>query len=115
VIGKRKEDAVTRLMRWYASQCDGEWEREFGLRIDTMDNPGWSVRIDLAYTGVDPASIAEQVEHRDKNNWIECKSEPGCVWTSDSQDFYYFIGYGGLHNLAEIIEYFLSHANRPVG
>lgn len=97
-------------MRWYASQCDGEWEHEFGLKIGTMDNPGWSVQIDLAYTGIDPASIAEHLERRREDDWIECKAEPGCVWTPDVQNFYYFLGYGGPHNLAEIIEYFLRHA-----
>ncbi|MCX4762195.1 immunity 53 family protein [Streptomyces sp. NBC_01275] len=38
------------LQRWYEAQCDGDWEHEWGVRIDTLDNPGWSVRIDLEET-----------------------------------------------------------------
>ncbi|MFE6026463.1 Imm53 family immunity protein [Streptomyces niveus] len=35
------------LRNWYAQQCDGEWEHERGVRIATIDNPGWTVSIDL--------------------------------------------------------------------
>ncbi|MEV8403368.1 Imm53 family immunity protein [Streptomyces niveus] len=35
------------LRNWYAQQCDGEWEHERGVRIATLDNPGWTVSIDL--------------------------------------------------------------------
>jgi hypothetical protein len=38
------------LEDWYASRCDGDWERSFGITIETLDNPGWAVRIDLAET-----------------------------------------------------------------
>jgi hypothetical protein len=40
-------DAITRLQMWYLGQCDGSWEHQFGVRIETLDNPGWSVTIDL--------------------------------------------------------------------
>jgi hypothetical protein len=39
------------LQSWYQSQCDGDWEHEFGIRIETLDNPGWHIEIDL--TGTD--------------------------------------------------------------
>ncbi|MCH5674934.1 Imm53 family immunity protein [Streptomyces gilvus] len=34
-------------MRWYRAQCDGDWEHEFGVRIVSLDNPGWSLEVDL--------------------------------------------------------------------
>lgn len=30
------------LQKWYKSQCDGDWEHEYGIKIETVDNPGWS-------------------------------------------------------------------------
>ncbi|MGD1914936.1 MAG: immunity 53 family protein [Phycisphaerales bacterium] len=109
MIDEPKEDAVTRLMRWYASQCDGEWEHEYGLGIESMDNPGWIVRIDLAYTGVEPAAIETLSKHRSEHDWIECSIKSGCAFTPDGEGLAHFVGMGGLHNLAEIIEYFLQH------
>ena len=38
------------LQDWYLKQCDGGWEHEYGIKIETLDNPGWKVIIDLAYT-----------------------------------------------------------------
>ncbi len=40
-------DELAWLERWYASRCDGEWEHRYGIRIESCDNPGWWVRIDL--------------------------------------------------------------------
>jgi hypothetical protein len=35
------------LENWYSPQCNGHWEHGFGVRISTIDNPGWSADIDL--------------------------------------------------------------------
>ena len=35
------------LQKWQASQCDGDWEHECGVRINTIDNPGWDINIDI--------------------------------------------------------------------
>ncbi|MFE2849501.1 Imm53 family immunity protein, partial [Streptomyces scopuliridis] len=29
------------LQNWYTQQCDGDWEHEWGVKIATLDNPGW--------------------------------------------------------------------------
>ncbi len=41
---------IERLQAWYLAQCDGEWEHGFGPTISTLDNPGWSVKVDLKGT-----------------------------------------------------------------
>ena len=33
------------LTAWFARQCDGDWEHDLGIRIETLDNPGWAVDI----------------------------------------------------------------------
>jgi len=38
------------LQKWYADHCDGDWEHEYGIVIETLDNPGWSIVIDLKNT-----------------------------------------------------------------
>jgi hypothetical protein len=41
------------LQRWYAEQCDGKWEHSYGVRIETLDNPGWQITVDLNGTGLE--------------------------------------------------------------
>ena len=31
---------ISKLQDWYFSKCDEDWEHEFGVKIDTLDNPG---------------------------------------------------------------------------
>ncbi|MDO7908781.1 Imm53 family immunity protein [Paenibacillus sp. JX-17] len=35
------------LQEWYASQCDGDWEHSNGIKITSIDNPGWYVEINI--------------------------------------------------------------------
>lgn len=41
---------LARLQQWYLDQCDGEWEHGYGISIETSDNPGWSLEIELTGT-----------------------------------------------------------------
>ncbi len=47
------EDVLAELERWYLAQCDEEWEHIFGVVLDTLDNPGWRVSVDLVDTPLD--------------------------------------------------------------
>ena len=44
------DDTLTWLMQWYVDQCDDDWEHSFGIKIDTLDNPGWTLKVDLRGT-----------------------------------------------------------------
>ena len=46
-------DVLSELSQWYARHCDGEWENHHGISIETTDNPGWWVSIDLRGTELD--------------------------------------------------------------
>jgi len=37
---------LTELQAWYVVQCDGDWEHTYGVKIETLDNPGWMLRVD---------------------------------------------------------------------
>jgi len=68
------------LQSWYAAQCDGDWEHQHGIKINTLDNPGWSVRIDLNQTILrnkpfDPVSegIPGGGEEDEAATWWSCR------------------------------------------
>lgn len=42
--------AITRLQKWFAAQCNGDWEHLNGIKIETTDNPGWWVQVDISGT-----------------------------------------------------------------
>jgi hypothetical protein len=58
------------LMAWYQSQCDGEWEHQHGVRIGTLDNPGWSVDVDLAETSQAGKSLSARTIRRSADDWV---------------------------------------------
>jgi hypothetical protein len=64
------------LMEWYASQCNGNWEHQFGVRLETLDNPGWRLEIDLEGTKLEGRQF-KQVEHNLMSDvsWLICKLE----------------------------------------
>jgi hypothetical protein len=45
------------LQQWYLDQCDDEWEHQFGVVIETLDNPGWLVKNDLAGMSMQGVSL----------------------------------------------------------
>lgn len=94
-------DLLSKLQDWYSQQCNGEWEHGSGIKIETLDNPGWSVEIDLKGTKLEQALLDKITNERSSQDWIIC-------WTENSR----FRGVGGPHNLAEILETFLQWAER---
>jgi Immunity protein 53 len=95
--------AIARLQAWYAAQCDGNWEHSYGVAIDTLDNPGWLVKIDLTDTDLEEKSfaLASRGDSKHDSDWLHCKVEN-----------HQFIGAGGASNLPEILEVFLTWAGQ---
>ena len=58
------------LEHWYLNQCNGEWEHEFGITIQTTDNPGWLVIIDLSNTKLEEVEMPYILRERAKNDWL---------------------------------------------
>jgi hypothetical protein len=71
------------LMGWYLAQCDENWEHRFGLSIATLDNPGWSLAVDLEGTGMEGrhfAPVGDNVDpagHPAGTVWLVCRLEEG--------------------------------------
>jgi hypothetical protein len=85
------------LQGWYAGYCDGEWEHQYGIRIETLDNPGWLLHIDLNGTDLEGVEFAELVRQNPANvdDWVQCR-------VGDEV----FTGAGGSHNLEELLRVF---------
>ncbi|MFT3675503.1 MAG: immunity 53 family protein [Chitinophagaceae bacterium] len=57
------------LQQWYNTQCDGDWEHEYGVKITTIDNPGWSVVIDLTGTKLEGIEVPYKLEEISPDVW----------------------------------------------
>jgi len=68
---------IEKLQLWYNRQCDGSWEHQYGVSIDTLDNPGWSVLVDLVGTDLQSMQMEPIVEEESDQDWIHCKIENG--------------------------------------
>jgi hypothetical protein len=91
--------SLERLQAWYAARCDGAWEATYGVEIDTIDNPGWQVVIDLADTGLDLPRFPRVEIDRSEDDWLRCWME-GQRWHAAC----------GPANLAEAVALFLAWA-----
>lgn len=89
------------LQQWYIEQCDGDWEHTYGIKIDTLDNPGWSIAIDLVQTNLEEESFKKVNIERNEDDWIQICIEDGI-----------FKGCGGPGNLDEILNIFRDWVNR---
>ena len=49
-INRNRSTGLAFLLRWFQSHCDGDWEHDDGIMIETLDNPGWSIRIRIEGT-----------------------------------------------------------------
>ena len=97
-------DEVTKLQAWYSAQCDGEWEHAHGVKIDTLDNPGWSVVVDLGNTVLAAAPFAEQRESDGERDWLHVAVRNG-----------HFEGHGGPESLSRILRVFLEWTQAQQG
>lgn len=91
--------AILLLQKWYARHCDEDWEHSYGIKIDTLDNPGWILTIDLADTELSEASLPRNRVDRSEVDWIQSE-------ISEQR----YIACGGVFNLEEMVVEFLIFA-----
>jgi Immunity protein 53 len=92
-------DVLTELQEWYLEQCNDEWEHDYGVTIGTLDNPGWTVRIDLADTPFSSRDYQRVDTHRTEHDWV-------VTWREDQR----WCAACGPRNLGEAIATFLDWA-----
>jgi hypothetical protein len=94
-------DLLGWLERWYQEQCDGEWEHDCGLRIETLDNPGWLVSVELRH--VEPEAAPRSLVVLGKPPCAENGNEGGPVWMTCEVDGRKFVGAGDPTQLRAIL------------
>lgn len=57
------------LQNWYSEHCNGDWEHEYGVKIYTIDNPGWVIKIDLAGTIYESLDIDYTLYEKSEYDW----------------------------------------------
>jgi hypothetical protein len=69
------------------------------VSIDTLDNPGWLVKIDLAETALEsrPFKTKTHGNPGTSESWVNCKVEGK-----------QFVGAGGIGNLVEVLDIFIT-------
>jgi hypothetical protein len=62
------------LADWFVRHCDGEWEHGHGITVETIDNPGWGVKIWLTGTELDGRPFTEIDDRlRSDDDWLLCR------------------------------------------
>ena len=92
-------NAISWLEEWYKSNCDSFWEHDYGMSIETLDNPGWRVMIELHETQLEEKKFNNYAIDNGEDDWIECRVGEGI-----------FHGSGDPSKLLRIIEIFKSFA-----
>ena len=69
-----ENDSLLALQQWYKTRCDGNWEHQYGITIETLDNPGWKLKIHLTGTGLEKESFEEvrADTSADEECWLRC-------------------------------------------
>ncbi|GAB3356462.1 hypothetical protein GCM10027566_19270 [Arachidicoccus ginsenosidivorans] len=58
------------LEDWYKLQCDGDWEHDHVINIETLDNPGWIVKINLKDTELENLELMVDDTERSEEDWF---------------------------------------------
>ena len=90
---------ISKLCDWYQVQCVNEWQEEYGVSISTLDNPGWSLKIDILKTNLIDKGFVEIKREVSESDWFVARKN-GAV----------FEAFGGTANLDQMIGVFLDWA-----
>ena len=87
------------LYSWYYNHCNGDWEHANGIKIGTLDNPGWFIKISIEDTELETKHFDFLKLDRTENDWYRCLLEDKT-----------FKGFCGPFNLPELLSIFRKWA-----
>lgn len=76
---EKKSVDLSSIMEWYSAHCDGDWEHQKGLSLQTLDNPGWLLKVNLVGTNLENATMVpisegcDESSHPEGEEWIDCR------------------------------------------
>ena len=95
-------DLLAKIQCWYAEMCNDDWEHTYGVFISNIDNPGWSLKVELKDTYLYDMQFEKlHIQRNDKDDWV--------IYDLKEGDFQ---GYGGPKNLGELLSIFLTWAEK---
>jgi Immunity protein 53 len=83
------------VQRYFQICCNEDWEHGPGIRIATLDNPGWRVKIYLRDTPLEGIPFERKEVATTDDDWYQC-------WRDDDD----FNGVGGVTNLVSVLSVF---------
>jgi hypothetical protein len=98
----KPDSCLSRLEAWFASECNGDWEHTYGITLETVDNPGWMLKVEIADTLLSGRPFTTVSERVSDSDWLHCTVTEGI-----------FRGSGGIGNLERILTIFLDWAESP--
>ena len=91
------------LSAWFAHRCDGVWEQSRGVTIQTLDNPGWMLEVNVGaevpdqlvfISGTPPGPSNGNIA---EGEWTDCRIRGGK-----------FVGASDAAGLRRLLEGFLE-------
>ena len=95
------------LLRWYASQCDGDWEHCYGIKINSVEGPAWQVLIELEETELESTIFTTVERDANASDWLRCKVEEA----GSAGPYRVFKGSGDPSKLIDILKAFRTWAS----
>jgi hypothetical protein len=99
------------LMTWYLSNCNDDWEHLHGVKIDTIDNPGWTLTVDLTGTALADRKFS-RVDHDIKN--ADQDLESNSPWWSCYVENFQFHAACGPKDLVSVLAIFRAWASETI-
>jgi hypothetical protein len=97
------QDHLEWLEDWYQRQCNGNWEHSQGMRLRSLDDPGWHLTINLTGTSAENAAPQKISLDTPTGDWITC-----------SISAERFDGSGDTRRLEQIIGVFRKWVETPI-
>ena len=86
-------DSSKKLQTIISHFINGQWEHEEGVIIQTIDNPGWMIKVSLYGTFLQGCDFTEVEKELSTKEWYVCRVKNG-----------YFEGFGSVNNLDNIVD-----------
>lgn len=98
-MGGMSDTCLSRLEAWFSSECNGDWEHTYGITLETVDNPGWMLTVQIRDTPLSGRPFTTVSERASDSDWLHCAVTDGV-----------FRGSGGIGSLERILTVFLDWA-----
>lgn len=98
---RSRPEPVAWLEAWFQRHCNGTWEDDHAIKIQTVDAPGWYVSIDVSGTPLQDVFFDPVVQATSERDFIQCNIEQSCFRATCSPQ-----------HLQEVLQIFIAWAEK---